>query len=254
MLQFWARLKRNFFKILGLTKKLTFEIKMNLQSNISVGYDSLGILSAQHGDNASLVSLLPKDVVNLIGSYLPSFTKISEETLCARELKILFVGESEEQGAGSHQASEIVARYNSTEIKIKGISYRISAFDGSSISRDPRNACHYRGSQASVYLLGSTIEYPRENLLLKSPNQPTILAWKKMQLNETQREGLKNLRPNFSTVEFGENSDFLLLKTIEKLIELRPEIFPEKEETPPAALAARSASEKKPIMGDCMIQ
>ena len=251
---------------------------MNLLSNISLENNNVSVLNELHRDNASFVSHLPKDVVGLIEHNLLSepFTKISRETPCARTFKIGFIGGKEEQSPASQQASRIAELYDSTKIDINEVSIRISTTDingaiftlrgegGPFVYRFSGSPANFTGLHAHVYFLKPTIEFPCEGEpfveslkcieSLKCRVIPIILAWKKMDLNEAQREGLKKLPSYFSIVEYGEDSDLLLLKTIEKIIEMRPGFLPEKEKAPSAALAAQSAPGQRSLLSDCTIQ
>ena len=220
---------------------------MNLSSNISIGNNSVNLLNELHKNRTSLVSGLPKDVVNLIGPYLlsESFTKISVGDTYRSEITIMVIGEEKTQ-SGYSQAVKIAAHYNSTKINIKGTFFRIAINYGSYGSNFFSDIS--RGTSAKVLL------EPPENRLINDSLKweaglPTIFAWKKMDLNEVQREELQKPPSNFSIAEYGENTDLLLLKTIEKIIELKPGILPEKEEASSSALAARSALEPEGSSG-----
>lgn len=63
-----------------------------------------------------------------------------------------------------------------------------------------------------------------------------------MDLNEAQREELEKLPYNVSIVEYGEDSDLLLVKTIESIMAINLGVLPEKEEAPSAALEGSISS------------
>ena len=176
------------------------------------------------------------------------FTKSSRSTNYM--FRILFTGDKERESRESQHAIKILERYDLTVFEINGVSIKIKAFDGSSDSwKERRGHQHFRPPHASVHFLGSTNEY---SPVSEWPNTVYILACKKM--NDAQREKLKNLPSNFSIVEYNEDSDFLLKRTIEKIMEISLVILPKIEEAPSAALAAQSAPGQRSLMGDCTIQ
>ena len=200
---------------------------MNLSNNISI--ERIDLLNKLYTDKNSLVSKLPKDVVNLVAPYL--FKKLPEESQRFRyKIGFCIIGGSEKHSPASQQASIIGELYDSTEIRIEGISLCIRAVDYSHFYRGPIYPKRFFTAESvTIYFLEPTIEFPYEFTSLNDPfgwkNEPIILAWKKMDLNEAQRERLQNLPPNFSVVEYGDNPVYLLLETAKKIIEVSPDMF-----------------------------
>ena len=203
---------------------------MNIASNGSLVVNN-SLLNELYRDKTSLVSELPKDVVNLIESYLPSFTKISEETSCRRTIRIAFrVKDTESYPL----AAKIVSLYNSTKTEINGVSTKIEI------------AMYH-----NLYVIDTYApNYMNVNVVFFDPAQeftdvrpcgcctaPVFHTWMKMDLNEEQRKKLQKLSQRFSIVECGNNPEHFLLKVLEKVVGRYREYFPGTK-----------------LMGDCTIQ
>ena len=207
---------------------------MNLSSNVGVFYPlyQVHLLKELHRDRISLVSELPKDVVNLIGLYIcsGSFKKISRETPCMRSIRIAYCA----GGSSAHrQAAKIAKHYNSTQININGLSTRIRIFRSDVIYTDRSfGPMSEKKVHANVYFLepSQTITKVRSLVL-----DPTILAWNRMDLHKEQQEKLKKLPQKFPVVEYEGNLDYLMLKVIENVAIKYGKSFFNREEPPSTA-------------------